>query len=255
MVLLLLLTLMLPMLLMMLMLMLPVLLIMMMLMLTAITAGATLVRVTDNEALLHGGADPASAQIFSDAWILNLQLATWTQLEATDLVARHALQGVALPNGSFLFIGGSSKDGPTWQPQVLQRSGAACTVTDVTTARCNSSMHFPQAFAAHFSLDSLMDVPARELFAAAVVPAADEGGHELVILHGGHCKDALLQTVTALDVHTLEVVYTEDAPEARVAHAGVWVGGCSMMMYGGTNMLHPPAHDDCLLFDASSRRW
>jgi hypothetical protein len=102
---------------------------------------------------------------------------------------------------------------------------------------------------------SLIDVPARELFAAAVVSGADEGGRELVVLHGGHCTDALLQTVTALDAHSLEVVYTEDAPEARVAHAGVWVGGRSVLMYGGTNMLHPPAYDDCLMFDAGSKQW
>ena len=80
-------------------------------------------------------------------------------------------------------------------------------------------------------------------------------GQPFVVLHGGHCTDALLQTVTALDAHSLEVVYTEDAPEARVAHAGGWVGGRSVMMYGGTNMLHPPAYDDCLMFDAGSKQW
>ena len=53
-----------------------------------------------------------------------------------------------------------------------------------------------------------------------------------MLLHGGHCTDALLQTVTALDAHSLEVVFTEDAPEARVAHAGVCVGGSSLMMFG-----------------------
>ncbi len=211
--------------------------------------------MTDNEALLHGGADPASAQLFSDAWVFNIESSVWTQLQATSLIARHALQGVALPDGSFLFIGGSDKDGPTWRPQVLRRSGVACTVTDVAAPRCNSCMRLPQTCATHPPLDSLTDVPARELFAAAVVPAASEGGQDLVVLHGGHCTDALLQTVTALDARSLEVVYTEDAPEARVAHAGVWVGGRSMMMYGGTNMLHPPAHDDCLMFDAGFKRW
>jgi hypothetical protein len=100
-----------------------------------------------------------------------------------------------------------------------------------------------------------LDVPARELFAAAVVSAAHEDSRDLIVLHGGHCSDALLQTVTALDAQSLEVLYTEDAPEARVGHAGVFVGGCSVMMYGGTNMLHPPAHDDCLMFDASSKQW
>ena len=95
---------------------------------------------------------------------------------------------------------------------------------------------------------SVLDLPARELFAAAAVDG-------LVLLHGGHCTDALLQTVTALDALTLEVVFTEDAPEARVAHAAVSIGGGSVMMYGGTNMLHPPAHDDCLMFDAGSKQW
>ncbi len=76
-----------------------------------------------------------------------------------------------------------------------------------------------------------------------------------MLLHGGHCTDALLQTVTALDAHSLEVVFTEDAPEARVAHAGVCVGGSSLMVFGGTNMLHPPAHDDCLMFDTGSKQW
>jgi hypothetical protein len=61
--------------------------------------------------------------------------------------------------------------------------------------------------------------------------------------------------VTALDALSLEVVFTEDAPEARVAHAGVHVGSGCAMMYGGTNMLHPPAFDDCLMFDASSKKW
>jgi hypothetical protein len=93
------------------------------------------------------------------------------------------------------------------------------------------------------------------LFAAAVVSSADEGRRQLVLLHGGHCTDALLQTVTALDAHSLEVVFTEDAPEARVAHAGVCVGGSSLIVFGGTNMLHPPAHDDCLMFDTGSKQW
>ena len=80
-------------------------------------------------------------------------------------------------------------------------------------------------------------------------------GRALVVLHGGHCSDALLQTVTVLDAVSLEVVFTEDAPEARVAHAAVSAGGCSVLMYGGTNMLHPPAYDDCLVFDAGSKQW
>ena len=75
------------------------------------------------------------------------------------------------------------------------------------------------------------------------------------MLHGGHCTDALLQTVTALHAHSLEVLFTEDAPEARVGHAGVCVGSGSVMMYGGTNMLHPPAYDDCLMFDVGTKRW
>ena len=103
--------------------------------LTSIAAGAAIVRVTDNDAILHGGCDPASGQLFSDVWALNLESMTWTRLEADGLVARHALQGIALPNGSILYIGGSTADGPTLQPQLLQRAGAACTVTDVTTAR------------------------------------------------------------------------------------------------------------------------
>lgn len=121
------------------------LLILSLLKLTTRPAGAVLVRVADNEALLHGGADPASAQLFSDVWVLNVESASWTQLEANGLIARHALQGLALPNGSVLFIGGSTADGATWQPQLLQRSGVVCTVTDVSTARCNSLAHFPQA--------------------------------------------------------------------------------------------------------------
>jgi hypothetical protein len=36
------------------------------------------------------------------------------------------------------------------------------------------------------------------LFAAAVISSADEGRRELVLLHGGHCTDALLQTVRAV---------------------------------------------------------
>lgn len=192
-------------------------------------SGAVLVRMSDGEALLHGGADPASGQLFSDAWILSVDSMTWAQLPAEGLIARHALQAAALSDGGVLFIGGSSADGPTLQPQVLRRSGNAATVTQVTAA-------------------SVLDLPARELFAAAAVDG-------LVLLHGGHCTDALLQTVTALDALTLEVVFTEDAPEARVAHAAVGIGGGSVMMYGGTNMLHPPAHDDCLMFDAGSKQW
>ena len=68
-------------------------------------------------------------------------------------------------------------------------------------------------------------------------------------------ESCLKQTVTALDAVSLEVVFTEDAPEARVAHAAVSAGGCSVLMYGGTNMLHPPAYDDCLVFDAGSKQW
>ena len=120
------------------------LLLMMMMMMTVVAAGAVLVRVSDGEALLHGGADPASGHLFSDAWLLSLgsmtSSLTWAQLAADGLVARHALQAVALPNGSILFIGGSSADGPTLQPQVLQRCGAACTVTRVATARCHVSI-------------------------------------------------------------------------------------------------------------------
>ena len=105
------------------------------------------------------------------------------------------------------------------------------------------------------SPSSLLDAPARELFAAAVVAGTDEGAQAHVVLHGGHCTDALLQTVTALHAHSLEVLFTEDAPEARVGHAGVCVGSGSVMMYGGTNMLHPPAYDDCLMFDVGTKRW
>jgi hypothetical protein len=113
------------------------LLLMLMLLLMVIAAGAVLVRVSDSEVLLHGGADPASGQLFSDAWILSLDGMTWVQLEVDGLVARHALQAVALPDGGILVIGGSSAEGPTLQPQLLRRSGVAATVTHVTTARCN----------------------------------------------------------------------------------------------------------------------
>ena len=91
--------------------------------------------VTDSEALLHGGADPASGRFFNDVWLLNVTEMRWTQLEAAGLVARHALQGIALPSGCILFIGGSSEEGPTWLPQLLRRSGSSCSVTDVTAAR------------------------------------------------------------------------------------------------------------------------
>ena len=106
--------------------------------------------------------------------------------------------------------------------------------------------------------EAMVDLDGAQIWTSQQGTASSTAAGEappLVLLHGGHCTDALLQTVTALDAHSLEVVFTEDAPEARVAHAGVCVGGSSLIVFGGTNMLHPPAHDDCLMFDTGSKQW
>ena len=97
--------------------------------------GAVIVRLTDGRVLLHGGADPASGRLFDDVWVLSMESLSWTQMQCEGLVARHAFQGVLLPCGSILFIGGSNKDGPTWQPQLLQLDGSTCTIASVAIPR------------------------------------------------------------------------------------------------------------------------